>query len=187
MSKSNMYFGLSVLVFLSLLGLSYRFESIYLLYAASAMPILITMLLPNRQGHQFIKASKRYRFRLEPMGGDPSLSVTFAPGDVRWTRGKLYLPLKTVRKLKSTAGDSPEAANAPSLSVLPYDLSLHPSKKGWVGIDLLQLAERTRSLSYTTHEVSRLVIRISDLEAAAAVKPGTSPLPAAAAGERLQA
>ncbi|WP_426451245.1 hypothetical protein ACP26L_03915 [Paenibacillus sp. S-38] len=190
MSKSNMYFVLSVLVFLSLLGLSYLYESIYFLYAASAMPIAITMLLPERKAYQYMKNSKRFRFRLETLGGEPALSVTFEPGDIRWTRGRLYLQLKSLRKLKPAAGEASTQSNAgghtASLPVLAFDLTPHPSKKGWIGIDLAQLAERTRSLSFTTHEVSRFVIRISDLESAAAAKEGAVPRPAAA-GERLQA
>ncbi|MGF7035702.1 hypothetical protein J2T17_006735 [Paenibacillus mucilaginosus] len=192
MPKLNMYFALSVLVFLSLLGLSYRYESIYFLYAASAMPLVITMLLPERKAYQYIKPSKRFRFRLESLGEEPVLSVSFEPEDLRWARGRLYLPLKSLRKLNPAAAGREQAAReengepAASLPVLAYDLAPHPSKKGWVGIDLGQLAERTRSLSFTTHEVSRLVIRVSDLDAAAAAKEGVRPQPAAA-GERLQA
>ncbi len=52
---------------------------------------------------------------------------------------------------------------AATMTVLKYDLFLHRRKKNWIGISLTQLEQRTEQLSYTTNEINRLVIRMSDV------------------------
>lgn len=195
MFKSKWLLVLSVILFIGLLGLAVYYESIVYLYAASALPVAIVIFLPDLGRHQYIRAKPKsgVRFVKQTIGGDPVLTITFKPGFIRWDQSrKLYFHLNSMGDSEASASsetkaaggsESPEAA----LAVLPFDLSLHPRKQGWIGIDLPQLAERTRSLSYTTDEVSRLLIRMADLEEAAMkvmVTPGTV---AANEGNRLQA
>ncbi|CRF28928.1 Uncharacterised protein [Mycobacterium tuberculosis] len=185
-----LWLSLSVIVFITLLGFAVYFESAIYLYAASALPVVIVPLLPDMVKHQYADAdkNKNVRFTKLTIGSDPMLAISFTPGYIRWNRGtgKLYFHLNQI-------GEKPELTETPgqgnreaSLTVLPFDLSVHPRKQGWVGIDLSQLAERTGSLSYTTNEVTRLLIRMSDLEAV--VMPMATPtgLPSGT-GKRLQA
>lgn len=169
MSKGKTFlFTGAIILFLILLSCSIFFESTQFLYAASAVPIFIVMLLPDIRQNQYIELKKDRGVRLvhQTAGDEPLLLIDFEPGFIRWNCNKVYFDLNELSQA-SRNNDKEASSSSASLSVLAFDLSLHPRKSGWVGIDLSQLTERTRSLSYTTDEVTRLVIRMSDLEEAA--------------------
>ncbi|SCW43545.1 hypothetical protein SAMN04487970_10074 [Paenibacillus tianmuensis] len=196
MFKSNKWLlVLSVILFIGLLGLSVYYESIVYLHAASALPIAIVVFLPDLGRHQYIRSKPKagVRFVKQTIGGDPVLTIAFKPGFIRWDQNrKLYFHLNSMGNSESSGAPEAKAAGGSgsteaALAVLPFDLSLHPRKQGWIGIDLPQLAERTRSLSYTTDEVSRLLIRMADLEEAAMKVMVTPGAVTANKGKQLQA
>ncbi|WP_186445782.1 hypothetical protein [Paenibacillus cremeus] len=180
-TKKWLYLYASIILFLGLIGMAVFNESTYFLYAASALPILIVIFLPDRDQAQYIPAkrskNKKISITKQAAGGEATLSIAFPAGYVQWKRSKLYFHLDSITEAEA-AGTS-EARSA-SLSVLPFDLSVHPRKQGWIGIDLAQMAERTRGLAYTTDEVNRFVIRMSDLEQAALQMSVASKVDAAA-------
>lgn len=154
-----------IFVFLALIGVAIMLQSAIYLYAASAMPILIVMALPDARTNQYIRGKKAleavkiYKLSDEE---NPLLILTCQPGFIHWNSKKLYFNLNDVQSTPHSA----ELANEEhaSLSVLGFDLTAHPSKTGWIGIDLAQLKLRTANLSYTTDEITRLVIPMKDLE-----------------------
>jgi hypothetical protein len=158
--------GSSIVLLLGLIGLAIFFQSELFLYAASALPILIVSVLPDIRQNQYIRGPKdREAIQLykQSNGEDPLMIVAFQPGFVRWKCKKLFFYLADIEKHPSPPQDT-QQGRAVSLSVLAFDLSLHRDKPGWIGIDLAQLAQRTAHLSYTTDEITRFVIRMSDLE-----------------------
>nr|WP_210023570.1 MULTISPECIES: hypothetical protein [unclassified Paenibacillus] len=177
---------LSIIAFAGLLGFAIYYESAIYLYAASALPVVIVPLLPDMIKNQYADAvpKKSVRFVKLTVGGDPILAISFTPGFIRWNRGtgKLFFHLNQMSEIPELTGipDRHQGTKEASLTVLPFDLSLHPRKQGWVGIDLCQLAQRTGSLPCTTSEVTRLLIRMSDLEAVAMQLLSSSGLPSGA-------
>ncbi|WP_159885042.1 hypothetical protein [Paenibacillus puerhi] len=167
MRKKNSWFlALWIVSFAVFLACSILFESPVCLYVASAMPILIVIWLPDREPNQYIRARhlKHVHLRTHDSGETGRLTISFNPGFIRWKQaGKLYFHLDSLSREETAeaAADQPPQA---SLSILPYDLTPHPSKPGWVGIDLDQVAARTTSLSITTDEVARFIIPLRDLE-----------------------
>ncbi|OCT10907.1 hypothetical protein A8709_04165 [Paenibacillus pectinilyticus] len=93
-------------------------------------------------------------------GESDFLVILFQPGYVKWNGGMLYFNLEDKMKDVYVKPD-PYAA---TLTVLKYDLKTHRRKKNWIGISLDQLQQRTEQLSYTTNEVNRLIIRMSDIQ-----------------------
>jgi len=176
MSKpKGLWLSVSIVLFLALVALAIVFESTQYLYAASGLPIVIVLLLPDIQ-NQYIHSSKKKqqaRFTKHGEGDEAAVAITFAPGYVQWKRNKLYFRLESIAG--SDQADGATDNDAVSLGVLPFDLCVHPRKRGWVGIDLPQLAERTRNLSVTTQEVTRFVIRVNDLENVGMQLMGTAP------------
>ncbi|NEW07244.1 hypothetical protein GK047_14640 [Paenibacillus sp. SYP-B3998] len=164
--KSNK-FGLliSLLLFLIFIVLSLLFQSITYLYIASIGPLLIVPFLPDFRSNQFINPNQaKGAVRLIKMENAEAadsdlLVILFEPGYVKWKRGKLFFNLEDVMK-DVYVKPNPFAA---SLTVLKYDLQYNANKKNWIGINLTQLEQRTTQLSYTTNEINRLVIRMSDL------------------------
>ncbi|NQX68733.1 hypothetical protein HQN90_21645 [Paenibacillus alba] len=160
-------FGLitSLLLFLIFIVLSLVFQSTTYLYIASVGPLLIVPFLPDIRTSQFIKPNQaKGAVRLITMENKDKadsdfLVIYFEPGYVNWTSGKLYFHLDDVMKNVYIKPDPLAAA----MTVLKYDLFLHRSKKNWVGISLNQLKQRTEQLSYTTNEINRLVIQLSDV------------------------
>jgi hypothetical protein len=160
-------FGLliSLLLFLTFIVLSLLFQSTTYLYIASVGPLLIVPFLPDIRSNQFIKPNRANgAVRLIKMEGDEGTDsdlfvILFEPGYVKWKRGKLFFNLDDIMKDVYVKPD-PYAA---TMTVLKYDLFIQPRKKNWVGISLTQLEQRTAQLSYTTDEINRLVIRMSDL------------------------
>lgn len=158
----------SILLFVALLGLALLFESELFIYAASAIPILIVMVLPDIRQNQYVQRTKSekgiqvYKVANEE---DPLLVISFQPGFVCWHCRKLYIDLNELHA--EPIDVLPAAEDAASIPVLSFDLSAHPRRTGWFGIDLAQLSQRTVNLSYTTQEVNRFIIQMKDLEAIA--------------------
>ncbi|CAG7646629.1 hypothetical protein ACFQI7_23970 [Paenibacillus allorhizosphaerae] len=176
MSKhKGLWLSASIVLFLALIALAIVFESTQFLYAASALPIVIVLLLPDIQ-NQYIHSNKKKQalFTKHGEGDEAAIAITFSPGYVQWKRNKLYFRIDSVAVSDKT--EAAVGADAVSLGVLPFDLCVHPRKAGWVGIDLSQIAERTRGLSFTTKEVTRLVIRMNDLETIGMHLMGTAPI-----------
>lgn len=161
------HFGLitSLLLFLTFIVLSLMFQSTIYLYIASVCPLLIVPFLPDIRSNQFIKPNQaKGAVRLITMENKDKadsdfLVILFEPGYVRWKRGKLFFNMEDIMKDVYIKPD-PLAA---TMTVLKYDLFLHRRKKNWIGISLTQLEQRTEHLSYTTNEINRLVIRMSDV------------------------
>ncbi|SDE23604.1 hypothetical protein SAMN02799630_02977 [Paenibacillus sp. UNCCL117] len=187
-TKKIWFLILWVLLFAVFLGLSIWLESPVCLHIASAIPILIVLCLPNREQNQYIRARhlKKVRLLAHDSGENGRLTISFTPGFIRWKQGgKLYFHLNTLSRGEAAA-ESANPHQQASLSVLPYDLAPHPSKSGWVGIDLEQLAARTASLAITTDEVVRLIIPLQDLEQVA-VRHMAGLLPVGNNSKRLHA
>lgn len=193
LSKSrSSWLRLSIIALVGLLGLAVYLESAIYLYAASAFPLVIALLMPDWAKHQYVKARKNnhVRFVRLTVGSDPMLAISFVPGYIRWNRGsrKLYFRWNAMNESPEHDVSPNPGAHETSITVLPYDLSAHPRKQGWIGIDLSQLAERTGPMSYSINEVTRLLIRVSDLEAVAMPKSASSGSTLSpAAGKQLQA
>lgn len=161
------HFGLitSSLLFLTFIVLSLVFQSTTYLYIASVCPLLIVPFLPDLRSTQFIKPHQaKGAVRLITMENkDKSdagfLVILFDQGFVKWKSRQLYFNLDDIMKDVYIKPD-PFAA---TMTVLKYDLFLHRRKKNWVGISLPQLQQRMGQLSYTTNEINRLVIQMSDI------------------------
>jgi len=155
-----------ILIFAVLIGLAFRYQSAYFLYAASIVPLVTVPFLPDIRTAQYLRAGKRspslrfYRTG-EAAGTDPGLIIVeFAPGDILWNKHTVYFSLQDIAEARA---DSAEKKVAATLSVLKYDLVRHRRRKGWVGVRLAPLKERTAGLSFTLREVNRLAIRIEDI------------------------
>ncbi|WP_310185244.1 hypothetical protein [Bacillus sp. 3255] len=141
------------------------FESTVYLYIASFCPLLIVPFLPDLRSGQYIKPNQaKGAVRLITMenkdkSGSDFLVILFEPGYVKWKNSKLFFNLDDVMKDVYIKPD-PFAA---TMTVLKYDLFPHRRKKNWVGISLTQLQERMAQLSYTTNEINRIVIQMSDI------------------------
>ncbi|MDQ1911721.1 hypothetical protein RAC89_15060 [Paenibacillus sp. GD4] len=183
--KNQLLLAGSIVLFIGLLLLAVYFESQHFIYAASALPILIVLLLPDWRRDQYVTAAKSSRFELhrQSAGEDSLLTITFKPGAVRWSSRRLFIRFEEA----VNAEMSHQAVPATSIAVLPYDLLPHPSKAGWIGIELGQLVERTRGLSYTTDEVTRLTIRMNELEIAALDMVSSSSAAAKTGSKSVQA
>lgn len=183
-------FAGSLVAFSIMLGLAVYFESTVYLYIASGLPILIVLWLPDIERHQYIRPKHRQKVSLcvQSKGENGKLTITFPLGFIRWRRaGKLYFHLDSLnREESSNSGKKPAKVADAGLPVLAYDLSVHPSKPGWVGIDLRQLAERAAGLSVTTDEVTRLTIRMADLEEIA-IQHMTKAAPVTRSSKQIQA
>lgn len=179
MSKKQKWSLVSaVFLFVALLGLALLFESELFIYAASAIPILIVMTLPDIKQHQYIQRSKAkndiqiYKITNDD---DPLLVISFQPGFVRWHCQKLYFNLEDLHP--DSIDSLPADEDTASIPVLSFDLTAHPRRMGWFGINLAQLSKRTVNLSYSTQEVNRFIIHMKDLEAIALLMmTSTTPL-----------
>lgn len=156
----------SIVVFAGLIAAAIALQSELFLYAASGIPIVIFYVLPDIKQNQFIRSDKdRDKFKLiqQTGSGEPLMILSFEPDFVRWECSKLYFHLNDIITDVPAASASSTDTEA-SVSVLAFDLSPHPKKTGWVGIDLEQLTQRLANLSYTTDEVTRFVMQVQDLE-----------------------
>ncbi|MDR6553761.1 hypothetical protein [Paenibacillus qinlingensis] len=153
----------TLLLFLTFIVLSIKSESTTYLYIASVCPLLVVPFLPDIRSNQYIKANGPVRLitmESKDSGDSDFLVILFEPGYIKWNGGKLFFNLADNMKDVYVKPD-PLAA---TLTVLKFDLLTHRRKKNWIGISLAQLQQRTEQLSYTTNEVNRLIIRISDIQ-----------------------
>jgi hypothetical protein len=165
-----------IFVFLGLLAMALWLQSENYIYAASVMPILIVLALPDLRRNQYIRSRKDHkavRIYRSSNEEDPLLVIAFQPDFLQWNNKKLYFHLNDIEASPEPADSS--SAQQASLAVLAFDLSPHPRKTGWIGIDLKQLALRTANLPYTTDEITRLVIPMRDLEEAAVQMMASAP------------
>ncbi|ULL18953.1 hypothetical protein DVH26_33680 [Paenibacillus sp. H1-7] len=164
MSKKNIWmFVTSIILFAVLLGLSALLQEEMLIYAASAVPILIVLFLPDAKRYQYIRGRNRnVSIYKQGDGEEAILVIAFQPGFLRWKTGMAYFHLKDIASEPQHGGAAQQ--NAATIPVLAFDLSAHHRKTGWIGINLTQLASRTANMSFTTDEVNRLVIPMKDLE-----------------------
>lgn len=153
------------LLFIGLLLLAVILESEHFIYIASMLPIFMVLLLPDIRQDQYVRAKGTNDIQLyqQQIGEEPMLMIAFQPGSIRWNNRRLYFRFEEM----ASAPLIPRTPSTASLAVLPYDLVPHPKKPGWMGIELRQLVERTSGLPYSTEEIARMTIRVSDLELAA--------------------
>lgn len=170
-------------VFIALIVLAIHYQSANFLYAASALPILIVLLIPDVRSNQYIKPQKHkgqvHVYRTTGKSGPELLVITFQPGYIHWNKHIVYFQADDVPAADQKTNDPFTA----TFSVLKFDLVRHPRKPQWIGIRLAHLRERSKSLSFTIDEVNRFVIRMEDIrEIAGRPAPVTS-----AANKNVQA
>lgn len=165
MKKTSWSLIYAILLFLLLCGLAYVFESITFIYIASFLPVIIVVLLPNKRTSQWILPGegKKRVIIYQVLGKAPSASdllvIDFDPRYINWNKSVLYFSMNRI----PAVAKQPEDPRAVSLSVLKHDLLAHPSKRGCVGIEVSHLLQRLEYLPYSSDQVTRLVIRLSDL------------------------
>lgn len=173
MNRKSIYYLLGGLVlFAALIGLAIWVQSAYLLYAASAVPMLLVPLLPDFRSSQWIKASAKdgsvQIFKLATVPDAPAnhLILQMQPGTINWKRKTLYINMHNAPTVAKQFF-SPDAASVP---VLSFDLITNKRKPDIVGIRLDHVAERTSSFSFTTDEITRFVIKLDDLNSVTALQ-----------------
>lgn len=170
MSKNNVkWFWTFIIIFAALLGLALVFQSEMFIYAASAIPILIVLFLPDINKYQYIRSGKHAKnvaIYKQDNGEETLIIIAFQPGFLRWKARKMFFHLNDISEDPSIANAVLQGSGGTvaSIPVLSFDLAAHKRKTGWISIDLAQLEQRTTNLSYTTDEINRLVIRMKDLE-----------------------
>ncbi|WP_281889861.1 hypothetical protein [Paenibacillus sp. YYML68] len=178
----------STLLFIAFVVLAIAYESTYYLHIASALPILIVLWLPDTEKHQYIrgKHKKNVRLVVHHTGEHGKLTITFPAGYVQWKKSKvLYFHLDSLTREQTAATAAGDFTPA-SLAVLPYDLTAHPRKSGWIGINLEHLADRTAGMSVTTSEITQLVLQLRDVEQLA-IQHMSSAAPVVRKGNQMQA
>ncbi|WP_442601645.1 hypothetical protein [Paenibacillus sp. KN14-4R] len=163
--KNYIWLYVSIIAFIILCALAFVFQSIYFIYAASAVPIIIVLFMPDMNGVQWISPSKSKNRLLiyKVQASDPSdsdmLIISFQPGYVNWNKRYLYFSLDKIPTLPQVQVED----FTTNLAVLSSDLHMHKSKQGFVGISVPNLIERSKPMPYTTNEVNRMTIRMADL------------------------
>jgi hypothetical protein len=154
-------------LFVVLLGAAIYYQSSNFLYAASAVPILIVIFIPDIKSSQYIKPGRSNRVSLSKSGGADGpelLAITFEPGYVNWRKRIVYF---AVADAFDAPTDGTNDAAAPdiiaSLRVLKYDLLPARNNNRWIGIQLDNLKERSTSLAFSLDTVNRLAIPMDDI------------------------
>jgi hypothetical protein len=167
MKKTTIALLLASGLFVVLLGAAVYYQSSNFLYAASAVPILIVIFIPDIKSSQYIKPGRSNRVSLSKTGGADGpelLSITFEPGYVNWKRRIVYFAATDAFDAPT---DGANAVTAPdiiaSLRVLKYDLLPARDRNRWIGIQLDNLKERSTSLAFSLDTVNRLVIQMDDI------------------------
>lgn len=151
--------------FALLIALAIFFESAYTLYAASVLPIIVVPFLPDIPASQWLKPSgKKSRvriYRTSPNAEDPGAFVIIecAPGTIRWNCRKFYFSTEGI-PVRHPSAD----ASIKSVPVLAFDLIPHRRRKNSYAIRANHLIERMASLSVSPEDITRLVIRLEDLQ-----------------------
>jgi hypothetical protein len=183
--KKTVLFWIGLVLFGLFLALSFYFESTVYLYIASVLPVLFVPFLPDYGSKQYIKPGKHkgqveiVRISIDS-AASPLLLIRFRPGYLRWNKKWLYFSIEDISSNPTLPISDDRTA---SLSVLQHDLRKHPRKRGWIGIRLEAVKERTRHMSFTLNEINRIVIRMEDVQT---LLPADAPA-TAASGRRLQA
>lgn len=177
-TKNTLALIFGVFVFGGLIAAAIILQSAYLLYAATGIPILLVPFLPDIRTSKILKpgdAGSQVRlYRTSSNTGEGFVIIEAAPGHFPWHKRKIYFSLNGIPTVTSSLY-SPNTAGIP---VLPYDLTVHRRHKHLHGIELVNLSSRLRTLSYTTAEVTRLVIRVEDLTGQPAVSNSSVATPA---------
>lgn len=162
-SKNSLALTAGLILFFGLIASAILLQSAYLLYAATGIPILLVPFIPDLKTSQTVKpgqSSSRMRvYRTDNEEGEGFIVLESLHGGIPWNKKRIYFP---VADLPAPAPSSYPAGSA-GIPVLQYDLFPHRRKKGFYGIELANVAARFRTLSFTTDEVTRLVIRMEDL------------------------
>jgi hypothetical protein len=168
MKKNTIALLIASALFVVLLGAAIFYQSSNFLYAASAVPILIVIFIPDIKSRQYIKPGRSKQVSLFKSGGADGpelLSISFELGYLNWKKKVVYFAA-------ASAFDAPTEANAESvassdiaasLSVLKYDLISSRHRNKWIGIKLDNLRQRSTSLNFSVDAVNRLVIHMDDI------------------------
>lgn len=183
-NKNGIAVWLGIILFAALILAAIKLQSAYCLYAASAIPVLLVPFLPDLPSAQRLKPGSKSSgirmYRTSSLPDDGFLIIETEPGAIAWSRRKLLFSVAGVPVVSAAIHGGMSAG----LTVLPYDLFHARKKKNLYGIHLPQLNDRLRTLSYTTDEVTRLVIRMEDL---AALDPAYGAVRNAQVGKGLEA
>lgn len=174
--------GLAVLtgliIIALLIGSAILLESAYLLYAATAIPILMVPFIPDIRTKQTVNAGKPSApirlFRTSAQPGEGFLIIETDPGALDWSQPRLYINTDRLPLLPQGL----QHTQAASMTILQYDLVQHPRKKNLFAIELQNVIDRLQNQSYTTEEITRLVIRMEDLKLQGAAGTVTRTAPA---------
>lgn len=182
-NKNGIAVVLGLLIFALLIAAAIMLQNAYLLYAATAVPILLVPFVPDIPASQTLKPGRISDpvrlYRTSVQAGEGFLIIEAAPGAIRWNKRRLYFPVDGLMVVPDNGSTS-----AAGLPVLQYDLIRHGRKKNLYGIELAHLKDRIRTLSYTTDEVTRLVIRMEDLPQQGAARDSSR---SASVGKGLEA
>lgn len=166
--KTGIIVFAGILLFALFIALAIKYESAFLLYGASVVPFLLVPFLPDIPSSQWLKpaGTKKgnvtiYRTEAAPETHNGLIVIDFTPGTIDWGKRRLYF---SIDGIPTAVYQVPETPGTATLSVLPYDLLIHPRKKHCYGIQLKHLLERSSSFSFTTDEVGRFIIRAEDLQ-----------------------
>ncbi|MDF2935242.1 MAG: hypothetical protein K0Q90_615 [Paenibacillaceae bacterium] len=165
-SKNSLALAAGLILFFGLIASAILLESAYLLYAATAIPILLVPFIPDLKTSQTVKAgpsaSRLRAYRTENETGEGFIILESLHGGIPWNKKRIYFPVDGL----PAAAPSAYPAGTAGIPVLQYDLVPHRRRKDLYGIELANVAARFRTLSFTTDEVTRLVIRLEDLRPA---------------------
>jgi hypothetical protein len=183
-NKNSLAVIIGLLLFGGLITAAILLQSAYLLYAATAIPILLVPFIPDIKTSKTLKPgssnSKIRMYRTDHPDGEGFLIIEADPGAIPWNKRRLYFPVTGIPVL----ADSSHTVNTAGIPILQYDLIKHRRKSNVYGIELANLAPRFRTLSYTADEVTRLIIRLEDIKPADDTPIGARP---SALGKELQA
>ncbi|WP_166241322.1 hypothetical protein [Paenibacillus turpanensis] len=183
MSRTNFWIGIAgTVIFIVLLGLAVNNESPTLVYAASLFLVFLVPFLPDIPSNQYIKPDRDHRFTFTASAEDGLMTITFDPKAIYWNKSRLYFPVEDLYLQKTVISGS-----GTPISVLAYDLVAHPRKKGWVGIQLKPIKERSSALPVPVTEATQFVVRLEDLAAVVRLKRGSISSGAGASSKQMQA
>lgn len=169
-SKHSLALAAGLILFFGLIASAILLESAYLLYAATGIPILLVPFIPDLKTSQTVKpgqsAPHMRVYRTHNEQGEGFIILESLQGGIPWNKKRLYFSLDGL----PAAAPSAYPAGTAGVPVLQYDLVPHRRRKDLYGIELANVAARFRTLSFTTDEVTRLVIRLDDLSPADAAK-----------------
>ncbi|ARF68831.1 hypothetical protein B7C51_15065 [Paenibacillus larvae subsp. pulvifaciens] len=160
---------LFILLFGSLIRFAFWFQSHLFIYAASAVPLIIVLLLPSKSKNQLLQSnSKKFNIRLErtppselaPMG---FLFATFHPDLIDRKKSTLYIKLEDAEWVHE-----PHVPYRQTLlvEIAPEQLRRHGKHKSWIGIPIHDLSACLSSAASPSvqPESIRISIPLENLE-----------------------